>query len=163
MEMRLSKNFTTHLPMLMKCVNVTDGPVMELGGGYFSTPVLHWMCREKGRYLLTYDDDAVYFPFIKGFRSRTHRVRLIDNWDNLEPNIHWSVVLVDHGNSMQQRAESIIKLKDTADFIVVHDTEHRTFQPLAEEVYKHFKYVYHWKDCYPSVAVLSNFKDVTKL
>ena len=161
--MRLSKNFTTHLPMLMKCVNATDGPIMELGGGYFSTPVLHWMCHAVGRYLLTYDDDAVYFPFIKGFRSRNHRVRLIDDWNTIDTKTHWSVVLVDHTNSITQRVESILKLKDSADFIVVHDTEQRTFQKELDEINKNFKYVYQWKGCTPNTSVLSNFKDITKL
>ncbi len=147
--------------MLIKCINATNGPVMELGGGYFSTPLLHWMCREKKRYLLTYDDDESYFPFIKGFRSGNHRVRLITDWDSIDTKTHWSVVLVDHGNSMQQRVKSIIKLKDKADFIVVHDTDHRKFKPLAADLYKQFKYVHHWNDCSPQTSILSNFYNIT--
>lgn len=163
MEIRLNKNFTTHLPMLLKCVKNTTGPVMELGGGYFSTPVLHWMCGEERRFLLTYDDDEKYFPFIKGFTSRRHRIKLIKDWNDIELKIHWSVVLVDHGNSMQQRVNTILKIKDSADYIVVHDTDHREFKPLLEDLYKNFKYVYNWDGCSPRTSVLSNFKDITTL
>ena len=45
----------SHLPVLIKMVLMTDGPILELGTGFFSTPVLHWLCAEKKRKLVSYD------------------------------------------------------------------------------------------------------------
>ena len=31
--------FATHMPVLLACLEHTSGPVLELGSGWFSTPV----------------------------------------------------------------------------------------------------------------------------
>jgi hypothetical protein len=154
-----SKEYTTHMPMLIKCVQATDGGVLELGSGLSSTPLLHWLCQEKARQLWTFEEEEDYYKFARKFQSKNHRIRLID-FKDFNVKGHWSVALVDQ--STKQRTPSILYLKDKVDYIVIHDTEGKEVYGY-DEVWKHFKYVYHWKGCTPWTSVVSNFKDLSWL
>lgn len=138
--------------MLIKAVQLTKGPVLELGAGVFSTPLLHWLCAEERRPLVTYESDPEYYRFARKFLSRTHRAVLIDNWNNIDTQTYWSVVLIDQNTN---RGDTAILLKNSADFIILHDSEEEKLYGY-DKVYPHFKYVYHWKFCKPYTAVVSN-------
>ena len=103
------------MAVLTKCVLATDGPVLELGSGYFSTPLLHWLCMDKNRSLITYDDNEEWFKLAKRFQNRYHRIRLTD-W-KLDIKGHWSVAFIDQ--STRNRTPSAIYLKDKVDYIVI--------------------------------------------
>lgn len=146
--------------MLVKTVLATDGPVLEFGAGYASTPILHWLCWEKGRPLMTYESDPFWYEFARKFQSRYHRIRLVDDWDKLDNTKPVSVVFIDHLED--RRVKDIIRFKDVADYIVIHDTDdHRHYG--FDEAWSHFKYVYHWKGCSPWTTVVSNKKDLSWL
>jgi hypothetical protein len=158
--MVLSKNWSTHMPMLIKLVQATNGSVMELGAGLFSTPLLHWLCAEKRRRLVTYEDNEEYYKFSKTFQSRNHHIRLVKDWRKVPIKGHYSVILVDH--TTKRRAKDAIKWKDNADYIILHDTE----APRCygwDRVYPYFKYVYHWKGSHPQTSVVSNTQDLSWL
>jgi hypothetical protein len=153
-----SKQYTTHIPMLTKCVLATDGGVLELGSGLSSTPLLHWLCHEKSRPLWTFEDEADYYQFAHKFQSKFHRIRLI-NFADFKVNGHWSVALVDQ--STKWRVPTILYLKDKVDYIVIHDTEGTAYG--YDKIWSHFKYIHHWKGCVPWTSVVSNFKDLSWL
>jgi len=156
--MRFRKAYTTHIPVLIKAIQTSDGPVMELGSGLFSTPLMHWLCAEKRRKLVTYESVPEYYEFAKQFRSRNHHIRLIDSWDKIDTQTHWSVVLIDH--IKERRAIDAIRLKDTVDYIILHDSGGEKVYGY-DKVYPHFKHIYHWKFCTPWTTVVSNFKDLS--
>ena len=155
----LNKPYTTHIPMLIKCVLATDGGVLELGSGLSSTPLLHWLCHENARPLITFEENKLFYDYARKFQSRNHRIRLVD-WNKFEIGGHWSVALVDQATKF--RMPTLIYLKDKVDYIVIHDTQ-------AEEAYQydmvwpHFKYRHTWKGCQPWTTVVSNFKDTSWL
>ena len=154
--MRLNKAWTTHIPMLLKYVKDADKPVLELGAGLFSTPLLHWMCKENGVKLRTYENVKEYFKFSKSFQSSTHRIRLIDDWDKVENNgTFWSVVFIDHAPAERRHIDAI-RFANKADYVILHDSNKNVYK--YDEVYPHFKYRYDWKECKPFTTVLSNFK-----
>jgi hypothetical protein len=155
--MTLRKDYTTHMPTLIRAVQITSGPVLELGSGVFSTPLLHWLCAESGRRLETYEDQEEFFRFANGFRSRNHRVFLVDDWAKVNLGRHWDVAFIDHVT--ERRATDALRLADKADFIVLHDSE--TDHYSYSEVYPHFKYIYHWKFCRPWTTVVSNSRDLS--
>lgn len=156
MKLILKKEWSTHLPMLIKSIMEIKGDVMELGAGIFSTPVLHWLC--LGRKLTTYEDNEDYYNFAKRFRSKNHQIKLVNNWDKIKFKKHYSVVLIDH--SAKRRKIDVIKLKDKVDYIVLHDSNGDAYG--YDEVFKHFKYRYDWKYCKPWTTVLSNFNNFEK-
>lgn len=158
----LSKNYTTHISMLMKVLSISKGDVVECGGGIFSTPLLHWMCKAMGRKLISYEQDPAFYQFERQFQSNTHVVRFVENWDDIDTKTHRGMVFIDHHPAPRRMVE-LERFKDSADFIVVHDTERDDRDYNREEVFDLFKYRYDWKDCRPWTSVFSNKKDLSKL
>jgi hypothetical protein len=148
------KDFSNHLKGLISLVNKTTGPILECGGGLYSTPYLHWACYPTGRKLVTLENDPKYFEIIKDFQSDFHEVRLVKDW-NIEPG-QWSIALIDN-NPKETRAGIALQLKDCCDYIVLHDTESRKDKFYGfSKIFPLFKYVKHFDDDSTHVSILSN-------
>ena len=135
---------------------MTDGPVLELGSGLFSTPLLHWLCAESRRRLLTFEDVREYYDFARQFSSKTHTIHFVRDWDKIDISREWDVVLIDH--PVKRRYVDAIRLKDNAKYIILHDTDRHDYR--YDEVWPHFKYIYHWKFGMPWTSVVSNYKEI---
>lgn len=109
-------HYGTHLPALIDAVRMTTGPVLELGAGDWSTPVLHQIC--WNRLLVTVEKSPQWAKRFESMNTDKHLfvANLSDGESNWEP---WSVILVD--NEAPQRAIDLRRLR--ADIFVVHDTE----------------------------------------
>lgn len=111
--------WATHIPLLAACVQLTQGPVLELGAGDYSTPLLHVLCR--GRLLLTLESDPEWMLRYARLRSQEHHIveaSTAAEWATGP----WSVVLVD-GRPARQRPREIELLRPATECFVVHDTE----------------------------------------
>jgi hypothetical protein len=154
------------MAVLMKFVQMTDKPIMELGGGFFSTPLLHWLCAEKRQKLVTYEDNHDFDGFLRSFVSRTHQIVYVDNWEQIDLRTNWGVAFIDHGpikgmpSEPASRKASAVRLKDSVDYIILHDTNSQEYYD-DEGFWSNFKYVYTWKWATPNTSVLSNFKEVS--
>ena len=148
------------MTLLIKALAATEGTVVEVGGGVFSTPLLHWLCKMQDRRLITYENEQQYYDFSREFQSRQHSIRLIKDWDEMDFKSHRGVVFIDH-HPEARRGLDALRFKD-ADIIVMHDTE-RPEKYNYDGVWEHFKYVYHWKDGKPWTSMVSNKIDVTKI
>ena len=144
------------MPVLIRTVQMTNGPVLELGAGIFSTPLLHWLCEEKDRELATYESVEKYYRIAKQFKSKTHTVELVDDWDKINVDKHWSVAFIDHPTD--RRAKDALRLKDIADYVILHDTQDSAYG--YDKVWPHFKYIYHWKFHKPWTSVVSNSYEI---
>ena len=51
----------THMFVLVRTFQQSEGDVLELGTGYFSTLLLHWMCVMTGRKLVSYDTQLQWY------------------------------------------------------------------------------------------------------
>ena len=155
--------YGTHLPLLIKLVERTAGPVLELGMGENSTPVLHKLCTEQKRYLLSLDNDADYVDkFAQKYTSNIHQIQWVDDWDKAEIEKPWSVVLVDH-RPARRRYRDASRVAEHAQFVVCHDT-----QEAHNGMYKWHRafkfYKYRFDDTLdPRTTVLSNFHDLSFL
>ena len=49
----------THLPLLTRAFDESEGPVLEMGTGYFSTLYLDWLCSAFGRKLVSYESGDI--------------------------------------------------------------------------------------------------------
>ncbi len=151
--------------MLLNIIPKTTGDVAELGAGFSSTPLLHWLC--QGRRLYTYENDPEWFRFARKFQTNNHRIRPFDTVDYEK---HWSVVFIDHstkvgGNApagFRQRGDDLLKFKNV-DIFILHDTE------PAEEAHYHydivfpkFKYRLDWTETRPHTSAISNTIDVSQ-
>lgn len=167
-------SFATRLPVLMGAVSCTKGPILELGCGNYSTPILHEVAEKSLRYVLTLDCDQEWMSRFTGMRSAYHSLVCVgmtdgfkktgvsvkedfDVWQNctlIDNEPMWSVVLVDHRPG-ERRKDEIVRLKDRAYYIVVHDSQEPGYG--YEPVLSQFKYRYDYKRYDTWTTVVSNF------
>lgn len=151
----------SHIPILVRLVEITDGPILELGMGQFSTPILDVMCSEKKRRIVSYENDRDFYKVGTSFISSYHQVHFIEDWDKaLIDVIHWDIALVDHLPRPRRRFDAIRLARNTT-FVVLHDSEPDHWRYYKyDRVYPHFKYRFNYTACRPNTTVLSNFKDL---
>jgi hypothetical protein len=154
----------SHIPVLLKILEMSEGPVLELGMGPFSTPLLHILCERAGRKLVSYEGDPYYVDRHVDFKSPGHEIYLAEDWDKIDiDNTQWGMAFVDQQDIA--RAPSAIRLANIAKFVVIHDSHpNHPKDPYGyEKIYPLFKYRYDYTKIWPNTTVLSNFVDVTKL
>lgn len=145
----------THFPILAGAVARTTGPVLELGIGDYSTPMLHFMC-EGIRNLYSFEISEEWLSGFRQYQSSTHFLDLIPSWDKFDTSGQWSVAFVDCAPG-EDRVPLIKSLKDNARFIITHDTEANGYN--WEQLEGVFKYQTTWKE-YPTwTTVYSNVEE----
>lgn len=161
--MKYSIGWGSHMAVLSKIISITDGPVLELGGGFYSTPLLHWLCLPSKRELITYDNLPNYFNAIERYNSDFHKVIFTDDWDKINIERYWDVVFVDHWPA-ERRKEEIKRVANLAKYVVVHDTENsQNHHYHYDEIYPLFKYNFKYRGAKPHTSILSNFVDINNL
>lgn len=150
----------SHIPVLIEALRQTRGAVLELGLGISSTPLLHMLCADAGRRLISYEHEPQFVDMFKKYRGPMHEITLIEEWDDADMSRYpWGVILVDHKPD-ERRFVDIIRLKDAADFLVVHDTE-----PESDAIFKYtnvyplFKYRFDYTKFKTHTTVLGNVKE----
>lgn len=157
-------SYASHLPVIVRVVEATQGPILELGMGLFSTSLLDLLCRESQRPLVSYDNDPVWFKENQNWESGYHQVHLVDNYDQADiEHTHWSVALIDH-KPARRRITEIKRLTNRADYLIVHDTEAEWDKAFKYSlIYPLFEYRFDYTRCRPQTTILSNFFDPKKL
>jgi hypothetical protein len=154
--------YGSHMPILARIMDLTDGPVLELGMGIYSTPLLDLMCRETKRDLVSLDNDTEWFDSNVQWASGYHKVYFVEDWANstMIESRHWSVALVDE-KPASNRIKSIKRLAHQANFVIIHDSEPESNKFFKYSwIYNLFKYRYDYTKCRPNTTVLSNFIDL---
>lgn len=152
-------SWATHIPVLLKALELTDGPVLELGMGMMSTPLLHIMCEAQNRSLISYDNDGRFIEMFSRFVAPWHVISLIEDWSTLNLYQPWTVALVDQKPAVARK--DAIKQLTHVDYVVVHDTQERADEFYGfEEIYPLFKYRYDYTKFSNQTTVLSNKHDV---
>lgn len=161
--MKNNSAYISYLPALIRCVEMTTGPILELGMGY-STMILHNMAESTKRKIVSYENDPKWYVENLDYKSDFHQIRLVNEWENIDiEDKYWSVVLVDHRPAFRRRDEAM-RVKDTADYVIIHDSQPEINRFYGyTKIYPHFKYVYHYTNTSPQTTILSNFRDPAKL
>lgn len=154
----------SHIPVITKLMSHVDKPVLELGIGWNSTPLLHWLCHEKNLPLLSFESDENWLELFKSFETDTHHLFLHNFLEDIEVDFDIGLVFIDHRPARKRRSSAKF-FKDKADFIVLHDSE------LAEDpaykytpIYEHFKYKHEYKVVgEPHTMILSNRVDLREV
>jgi len=151
----------SHLPVLMKLVGMTEGPILELGSGTYSTPYLHWACAPTKRPLSTYETNPEWWwEFTQNFRAGFHRVALVADWSTVPLNLPWSIAFVDHDGV---RSETVKRLRH-AQYVVCHDTNNKGARRWGlTRVNQWFQSRWDYSAFNPRTTVFSNTHDLTEL
>jgi len=172
MSKLISGNYGTHLAPLIKCMERTNGDVLELGVGYFSTPYLHYQCLLGKRQLVSIDNDKGWIrrfadsDFYNHFyRGQYHDFQFVENYDDALIEKPWDVALIDHSPSIRRKTD-IKRLAPFAKYIVIHDSNddrHGRGEYQYDEIYPLFKYKKVWDKERRHACVLSNFVELENL
>jgi hypothetical protein len=136
---------------------LSEGPVLEMGMGVFSTPLLHWLCLDQKRQMVSYDNKREFYEMNKTFESPAHQILYVENddWAATDIDKPWGMVFVDHHPGIRRGVDAI-RLANRADYVVIHDSD-MLHEHGYEDIYRHFKYAYNWKRRKPYTTILSNF------
>lgn len=160
---KLRMRFGSHLPVLMRVMELTDGPVLELGAGLFSTPFLHWACFRTERELVTMEHHPVYWEEFRQYEREWHRVLWAEDWDEMRVEREgkgWSVVLVDH-DPLERRSVETRRVKDCAEYVVFHDaTDPARERCDYEGAWREYRWRYLFNKVGAPSMILSNTHDL---
>jgi hypothetical protein len=144
--------YETHTPILTAYLKNIVGPVLELGGGPYSTPIFSKIASEKTP-VYTLENHPDWYKSLTQYEQEHHKIIFcgawVSNpWDNL-PIKTWDVVFIDQ-DTLEARIHSIRTLKDRTKVFIVHDAE----QEYYAEVFKEFPNIQFFKDELPWTAIL---------
>lgn len=153
----------THLPVLMRVMEMTTGPTLEMGMGLNSSLFLHWYCATGKRELVSCEDDPVYFEWSSQFEKDFHTVHRADKWEEMPIDREWDVAFLDHAPG-NRRPVDMLRLANLARYIVVHDTEGTNKYDYGfRAVWGLFKYRFDYHDYRPKTSVVSNLVNLRPL
>lgn len=114
----------SHQQVLLEAIKLSgDKPILELGAGDYSTPLIHVFA--KGRKIFTVDHDQKWLDRFVDFKSENHillRVDVLHMSELFKQDFtNYGVVFVD-SITWETRMSAINKYKDTSDYLVIHDT-----------------------------------------
>lgn len=116
----------SHIPALAACVGMSTGPVLELGVGEFSTPLLHALCGVSGRKLYSVEENREWWEKLRDrFHSKEpwHQffLTLYDQLTKDWKNETWGTVFIDNSPGGARRAKDFAAFFPVSEFVVVHD------------------------------------------
>jgi hypothetical protein len=161
----LEMETSTHFPMLIKTIQMTNGLILEVGSGVFSTPLIHWLCFADKRRVITVEKHLHYLDFAKKFTTPWHEVVAIkDIGSSKLMDEYYSVVFIDHTpKKPTTRGDDALLFKDKCDFLVLHDAGPNFHAKYGyDKTYPAFKYRHDWTGYKVNTTVLSNTIDVSK-
>jgi hypothetical protein len=140
----------------------TTGPMLELGVGWYSTPLLHEIAVAQKRKLWTYDNNPHWLAQFKALECVEHNLVLVGWWGDFNPDrsLRFGFCFVDQGQPIE-REYAIRKLINNVDVFVMHDTE-EGYAYGYERTLPMFKHQCHdrcHKTCWTTIA--SNQVDVS--
>lgn len=145
--------YGSHQSVLVKYVMKTNGYVIELGCGDYSTPILHEICAD--RLLISADSNKEWASKFYKYITESHCVEWVYDWDKY---IKWilgldniSVIFIDHAPG-ERRQQDIITLANVSDYLVIHDTDADCYG----YDFSSFKYKKTYVDYLPATTVVSN-------
>lgn len=149
MATKETKSNSTHIPVLIKLLSKTTGDVLEIGTGVYSTPLLHWLCYENDRKLLSLESSDEYIEYAKQFEDTFHAVKKVNDYGEFQDDRQWGVVFIDHF-PLEDREIQLKKYISNAQYVVVHDSTSEDFMDIS-------KHRADFNAVVPNTGIFSNF------
>jgi len=150
--------FATHMPVLLACLRRTTGPVLELGSGWFSTPLVAAFATD--RLVRTVETNREWCDRIsrvctyQPITRHRHQIVFVPDYNDAPVDDHqWSVVLLDH-EPPPRRGVDAIRLRERCQLMIGHDSEHPDYG--YGPVFDTFKYRFTLSSVFPWTTVVSD-------
>lgn len=134
----------SYIPALVTAIVKSEGPVLELGVGHFSTPLLHAVCGSLGRLLYSVEENLEWFKAFEKYNVGWHHV-IRSNYSEAPRQLKWGVVFIDQSPGGKCRADSFAQYISISNFVIVHDFHLENLEhilPLMEGVRHHVTTTY---------------------
>jgi len=148
---------STHQAALISAVLSTNGPILELGCGYFSTPLLRALCASTGRELVSIDTNKEWATRFGCDAPANHSVIYAESLIDCEiiDAREWSVVLIDHVPEDDRHVQAK-RVANRARYVVLHDAEpENDHRYHYSEIIPLYKYALLFQNVRPYTVVLS--------
>lgn len=160
--MKFHPKYCSYIPLLIRALAEVPGDVLEMGTGVVSSQVLHWMCLDQDRQLVSYENNDYYYQIAKKCEADFHQIIFVENWDDAEIDRQWGIALIDHAPA-GRRWIDIARLANYAQVVLIHDSQGRSKKHYHyDEILSMFQYRHVWWKALPYTTILSNFIDVSK-
>lgn len=146
------KPYSTHIPLLLRCLENTSGPILEFGTGWFSTPLINAFAH-NGRFARSIEQASDWAIKFNGLCDGIdHQLITLTDYDNAIVNdLRWSVCLIDH--HMTRRVIDLNRIRHYTEIICIHDTEAVSYG--LTEILDTFKHRYE-SNLHPQTTVVSD-------
>ncbi len=131
--------FPTYKQHLIEAVKQTKGPVLCFGANELVTPVLHKLCEEQDRLLVTVEGDTSVLEKFEHLIVPHHFIDVDPDpsrskWLERDD---WGVIFIDHAQGSTRRV-TIETARTRAELVVVHDSENLEYGlALPLDSFKH--------------------------
>jgi len=140
----LEFSFGSHILPLVASLWITDGPILEMGSGWYSTPVFHRISLLQRRRALTAESNYQWLQHFFFFASDYHHIYYVNvsedatpglsdnintvySWDDIGNQIEdWDVVFIDQAPALRRKID-MERIRARSKLILVHDTEPRAY------------------------------------
>ena len=93
---RYEPEWGSHLPILSRVLQVSTGPIMELGIGIYSTPLIHFFALEQHRHVYSYESDQRWYDAHKYWTNDYHSFEYVTDWDTIPiEKYHWGIIFIE--------------------------------------------------------------------
>lgn len=155
-------SWCSFMPALVACVAATKGPVLELGMGHFSTPVLHALCGSLGRQLMSFEKNDEWRGLFTRYNTKLHEIYGdIDNGMLFTGLMNIGVVFIDDSPGGENRKKHFVDFIDISDYVIAHDYEKDNEEAIGPLLVKvPFKYV--TRTYQPPTLIASMTREIPK-
>ncbi|CAF2503323.1 unnamed protein product [Rotaria sp. Silwood2] len=166
LKLPLDDNYGSHAIVLLAALYVSQsGPILELGMGATSTPLLHRLALKQKRFLLSADSDLRwinYFSSLTG-NNTLHQLQYVEiktemgiEWasSNLAYYKNWTVVFIDHRPGPRRQFD-LMGYSHQSDIVVLHDTEQSSLYKYSQGLLL-YRYQYRFTKLKPYTDALSS-------
>lgn len=138
----------THMPMLLACLSNTEGPVLELGVGVWSTAVTSAFAI-GGRFVRSVEQHKPWWDLIHELdkpggapwrkeHGGHHEILNVQSYDEVVIDDHvWDVVFLDQ-HPPERRGVDAARLRNKCRLMILHDSWQHAYK--TDDVFKTFKY-----------------------
>ncbi len=129
--------YATHIPVLLRCLQGTNGPILEMGSGIYSTPLIAAFARGD-RFAMTVEANRRYARRALSMIGSNHRLLCAPYQDAPIESTEWDVVLIDHAPAAR-RQHDLARVAEHSRVVICHDSDG------AEYGWDWAKFLWHWE------------------
>ena len=152
LRLPVDHHYGSHAIVLLAALFLSrSGPILELGMGSTSTPLLHRFSVEQNRFVLSTDSNLRWINYFRSINANQTQHEFLHIEVNTEMGVewatsaladrkNWSLVLIDHRPGPRRKFDLMLYAQ-RSDLVVLHDTESSALYQYDEGlIYYPFRY-----------------------